>query len=272
MTDNRDDSARDAHQESSSAEDEQSADSKESREPTRMQRLGAQALELSRKVLNVGVDGRGPWKGSIAVATEHLAQHGDAERAIQRLVSTHVRLTASSGFLTGLGGLITMPVLIPADFTALWLSQARLAGAIAHLRGYDVHSEEVRSVIMLSLIGSSATEALAKAGVAVGNKSAVAAISKVPGRVLIEINKKVGYRLITKAGTKGVVNLTRLAPIAGGVIGGSVNLVSTRAVGAYAKNNFPMVASWTPSSSGGDEADETIVDAVILEEHDVTRD
>ncbi|MDO5661078.1 MAG: hypothetical protein Q4G40_00140 [Brachybacterium sp.] len=44
---------------------------------------------------------------------------------------------------------------------------------------------------------------------------------------------------MTKAGTKGVVNLTRLAPIAGGVVGGSVNLVSTTTVAKYAQKNFP---------------------------------
>ena len=97
----------------------------------------------------------------------------------------------------------------------------------------------MRSVILISLIGSSATEALSQAGVQIGTKSAVSAIKQVPGRVLIQVNKIVGFRLITKAGSKGVVNLTKLAPVVGGVIGGGVNFTSTRAVGAWAKKNFP---------------------------------
>jgi hypothetical protein len=206
---------------------------------TRLERLGSKAKDVSDKISNVGVDGMGPWKGSIQVAEEHLTTHGDVEKAIQRLITTHVRLTTGTGFLAGLGGLITPPVALPADFTALWLTQARLAGAIAHLRGYDVRSDEVRSVVLLSLIGSSATEALSQAGVQIGTKSAVSAIKQVPGRVLIQINKMVGFRLITKAGTKGVVNLTKLAPVVGGVIGGGINFTSTRAVGAWAKKNFP---------------------------------
>ncbi|GIG55809.1 hypothetical protein Lfu02_01810 [Longispora fulva] len=113
-------------------------------DPTRLERLGNKARDVSDKIFNVGVDGRGPWKGSIQVAEEHLAKHGDAEKAIQRLISTHVRITSSAGFLAGLGGLITLPVTLPADLTALWPTQARLAGAIAHLRGYDIRSEEVR--------------------------------------------------------------------------------------------------------------------------------
>jgi hypothetical protein len=208
-------------------------------DPTRLERLGGKAKDVTDKISTVGVDGWGPWKGSIQIAEEHLTTHGDIEKAIQRLITTHVRLASSTGFLAGVGGLITLPITLPADLTALWLTQTRLAGAIAHLRGYDTRSEEVRSVVLISLIGSSATEALSQAGVQIGTKSAVSAIKQVPGRVLIQINKTVGFRLITKAGTKGIVNLTKLAPVVGGVIGGGVNFTSTRTVGAWAKKNFP---------------------------------
>lgn len=244
------------------------ADATEFVERTRMEKLSDKALELSHKILNVGVDGHGPWPGSVHVAREHLAQHGDPEKAIRRLITTHVRLTSGSGFLAGLGGLITMPVAIPADFMALWLSQARLGGAIAHLRGYDVHSEEVRSVVMLSLIGSSATEALSKAGVTIGTKSAVSAIGKIPGRALIEINKKVGFRLITKAGSKGVVNLTRLAPVVGGVIGGGINFASTRTVGTYAKMNFPALAEQDAARNEtvNETTPEDVMDPFVIDE------
>lgn len=227
-------------------DDELSAD-----DPTRFERLTSKALEVSNKISNVGVGGMGAWKGSVQVAEEHLAKHGDVEKAIERLIATHVRITSSTGFLTGLGGLIALPVTLPADFTTLWITQARLAGAIAHLRGYDVRSDEVRSVVLMSLIGSSAAEALAQAGVQIGTKSAISAIKQVPGRVLIEINKKVGYRLITRAGTKGIVNLTKLAPIVGGVVGGGVNFTSTRVAGSWAKKNFPATddaAASTPAA------------------------
>lgn len=199
---------------------------------------GAIAKAVTDKIVNVGVTGAGPWKGSIQVANEHLSRHGDPEKAIGRIIGTHIRLTSSTGFLSGVGGLITMPVAIPADLTALWLAQGRLAGSIAHLRGYDVHSEEVRSVVLLSLLGASGAEALSAAGVQIGTKGALSAVNKIPGKVLIEINKKVGFRLVTKAGTKGVVNLTKLVPLAGGFAGGTINAVSTRAVGAWSKHNF----------------------------------
>jgi hypothetical protein len=223
----------------------------ESADPTRLARLAGKAKAVTDKVTSVGLNGVGPWKGSIQVAEEHLAKHGDVEKAIKKLIATHVRLTTTTGFLSGVGGLITLPVTLPADLTALWLAQSRLAGAIAHLRGHDIRSEEVRSVVLMSLVGSSVAETLSQAGIQIGTKSAISAIKHVPGRVLIEINKKIGFRLITKAGTKGVVNLTKLAPLVGGVVGGGVNFGSTHAVGAWSKKNFPQDEKESSAANSG---------------------
>jgi hypothetical protein len=229
------DAAADAEDFADVTEEELAAD------PTRFARLSSKALEVSQKISNVGVDGLGPWKGSVTIAEEHLKQHGNVEDAIKRLIATHVRLASSTGFLAGVGGLITVPVTLPADFTSLWVMQARLAGAIAHLRGYDVRTDEVRSVVLISLIGSSVSEVFSQAGIQFSQKSAVAAIKHIPGTVLTKINQRVGFRLLTKAGSKGVVNLTKLAPVVGGVVGGGVNFASTRAVGSWAKMNFPAI-------------------------------
>ncbi|MFN5980296.1 MAG: hypothetical protein ACK45W_13510, partial [Pseudanabaena sp.] len=55
----------------------------------------------------------------------------------------------------------------------------------------------------------------------IGTKVCQNLIKRIPGRVLIEINKKIGFRLITKAGEKGVVNVMKMLPLVGGVVGGT---------------------------------------------------
>lgn len=67
-------------------------------------------------------------------------------------------------------------------------------------------------------------------------------MKKLPGTVLIKINQKVGFRLLTKFGEKGAVNLVKLVPVAGGIIGGSVDFVGTKAVAKKAYNTFILGA------------------------------
>ncbi len=81
-------------------------------------------------------------------------------------------------------------------------------------------------------------EVVKQAGIKVGEKVTIGALKKVPGRVLIEINKRVGFRLFTKFGEKGVVNLVKLVPLAGGVIGGTIDGAACYSVGQLADRMF----------------------------------
>jgi hypothetical protein len=199
------------------------------------------AQRLSEHLLSRGISGVGPFKGAAEVAGEHLRDASDSEEAIRRLIRTHVRLAASSGFVTGLGGLAALPVTLPAGVTGLYLLGARLSAAVAHLRGYDVASAEVQSAVLVTLLGSAGAEALKKAGIEIGKKSTTAALCNLPGTVLVEINKKVGYRLLSKFGRTGVLNLGKAVPVVGGVIGASVDGVACQSIGIYAKAAFPPV-------------------------------
>jgi hypothetical protein len=204
------------------------------------QDLQAIGEQLIGRVIELGINGGGPLKGAVPIADEHLVgAGGDREEAIRRLVATHVRLAAASGFVTGLGGVATLPVMVPAAMAGLYVIATRMAAGVAHLRGYDVDTEEVRSAILIALLGSAGAATLKKAGVEIGRKSTAAALHKLPGRVLIELNKKVGYRLVTKAGQKGVVNLGKLVPLVGGPIGATVDGVSCRTIATYALRTFP---------------------------------
>jgi hypothetical protein len=201
---------------------------------------GATVQRLVNAILSRGVEGFGPLKSAEAFAEEHLAQHGDVEKAIERVIATHTRLVAASGFATGLGGPITMVVGIPTDVTVFYALSARCVAAVAHLRGYDTSSDEVRSVVLLSLLGAGGAGLAADFGATLGTKAAMVALKKLPGKTLTEINKKVGFRLVTKFGTTGAINLSKWIPVVGGGVGAGVNIAAMRTVGRYAKSNFPV--------------------------------
>ena len=88
------------------------------------------------------------------------------------------------------------------------------------------------------MTGSSASKIFREAGVKFGNKLATNMINKIPGKVLTKINQKVSGRFITKFGTTGFINLGKLVPIAGGIIGGSVDFVGTQIIAKKAYDVF----------------------------------
>ncbi|GJF03413.1 EcsC family protein [Pseudonocardia sp. D17] len=218
---------------------------------------------LVDQVLSVGINGRGRFNSAKEVADEHLATYTDVEQAIRKLVGTNTRLAAASGFVTGLGGVAALPVTIPAALAGLYILAGRMSAAVAYMRGYDIDSEEVRSAVLVSLLGSSGAEVLKRTGVEIGRKSTAAAFQRIPGRALIEINKKVGYRLVTKAGEKGVINLGKLVPFVGAPVGAAVDAVGCRTNATYALKTFEPITGRTGMTISEPE----VVDATATEAH-----
>jgi EcsC protein family len=216
-------------------------------ERSALRSLGERLID---RVIEFGINGGGPLSGALTTAEEHLvATAGDREEAVRRLVAAHVRLAAVSGFVTGVGGIATLPVAVPAATAGLYIVATRMCAGIAYLRGYDVGTDEVRSAILVSLLGSAGASTLKRAGVEIGRRSTAVALERLPARLLIEINKRVGYSLIAKAGEKGVLNLAKLVPLVGGPIGAAVDGVSCKTIAAYALRTFDLR---TGDSQSGD--------------------
>jgi hypothetical protein len=200
----------------------------------------SKALSIVREVADHGINGVGPLVGARTLAEDYIADHryDSNDARVDSLIRWETSKNFGSGFVTGLGGLITLPVSIPGALGVSWMIQARLAGAVASVYGHDLHDDRVRTLALLSLIGDSAKEILKSTGIALGRKLTEQVIRRIPGRVLIEINKKVGFRLVTKAGQKGIFNLIKAVPVAGGLAGGSIDAASCYSVGKTAKFLF----------------------------------
>lgn len=189
-------------------------------------------------IANAGINGLGVLPSAKQVAEEHLSRAASVEDAINSIIAWRTTHAASTGFITGLGGIAAMPVTIPAGLLASYALGANTAAAVAYLRGYDIHSEQVRTMVLLCLIGKAGEEILKNAGIAIGTKVGQNLVKRIPGRVLIEINKKIGFRLITKAGEKGVVNVMKMLPLVGGVVGGTFDGIFVNSCGKTAKTVF----------------------------------
>ena len=173
-------------------------------------RIANVAQDLVRWILDQALDGIGPLPSASDLANDYRRQSypNDAER-VQALIRWAVAKNAATGFVTGLGGVLTLPVAIPGSLAASLAIQAPMVAAIAEIYGHDSKDDQVRTAILLCMIGTAMEDVVKQAGVTLGGKAAIKGLKKIPGKVLIEINKRVGFRLLTKFGEKGVVNLAK---------------------------------------------------------------
>lgn len=151
------------------------------------------------------------------------------------MVKNQLSKTGTSGFLTGLGGMITLPVAVPANIASVIYVQMRMIAAIAHIRGYDLKDDEVKTLVYLCLTGQTAGDILKDVGVKFAQNVGKAQIKRIPGSVLVKINQKIGFRLVTKFGEKGLINLGKMVPVLGGAVGASFDVVTTRTIAEIAK-------------------------------------
>src|SRR5689334_22849855 len=97
------------------------------------------------QALTKAISGAGPLPGAAAAADKQLAQnHSHLNRALHDVIENHVRYAGLQGFLTNLGGLVTMAVTVPANVAGLALIQCRMVAGLVHLRGYDLEDPRVR--------------------------------------------------------------------------------------------------------------------------------
>ncbi len=172
------------------------------------------------------------------LAGDYLSKHASKEEAIKDMLKKQVLKCTTSGFITGFGGAITLPVTIPANIGSVLYVQMRMIACTAYMAGYDISSDQVQTLVYACLAGLSVGEIAKQFGIKFGQKVAVGMIEKIPGKVLTKINQKVGFRLLTKFGEKGLINLGKLVPGVGAVINGGVDFAETKAIAKRAYQMF----------------------------------
>ena len=191
---------------------------------------------LVHRAVSRAIQGIGPLPPAVSAAERQLhEQDGDAERAVHEIIENHVRLAASQGLVTNLGGIITLAATIPVNITGLALLQCRMVAAVAHLRGYDLTDARVRNALLLCVLGEDAVTTLVRSKKLPGGPMTVAtAPAHDPGLdnlVAAEVTSALVGRVVGKRAGTAIV---RRIPLAGGVFGAGSDAYSTWQVGRYA--------------------------------------
>lgn len=197
------------------------------------------SIAVLDKVYSFALKGVGNEDAIKKVADNYLSKNNyDLMSAIKDFTKMQTLKCATTGFVTGLGGLLTLPIAIPADVGGVLYVQLRMIMVIAYLGGHDVNSDKVKAFVYACLVGMSVNDITKQCGLKAAGKLTASLIKKVPGSVIKQINKAVGFRLVTKAGTKGIVNLTKWIPAVSGIIGGVIDGAFTNSVAKRAIEMF----------------------------------
>lgn len=197
---------------------------------------------LVQTLLSAGIDGRGPLRPATAIADAARRRTSDPEEAVERIVRLHFLGGAVGGFATGLGGFVTMPVALPVNIAEFYVQATRMVGAIATVRGYDVNDPQVRTAVLLTLVGSRADEVLAKAGLATGGGAITrVALRRLPPAALMVVNKAIGFRLVRGVFERILSRFGRAVPFLGGIIGAVVDGWMMRRIAEQAMVEFPAI-------------------------------
>ena len=164
------------------------------------------------------------------LANEYIEKYPTKEKAIEAMLKNQILKCTISGFITGFGGFITMPVTIPANLSSVIYVQMRMIACCAYISGHELHSDQTQTFVYACLAGVSVNAILKQGGIKFGMKFAQGLVNKIPGKVLTKINQKVGFRFITKAGSKGIINLGKVIPAVGSVVGGILDFVETKII------------------------------------------
>jgi uncharacterized protein (DUF697 family) len=176
------------------------------------------------------------------LAASYQAQFPSSEQAIEALVRWQIAKAAAAGFLTNIGGAATLPIAVPANLVSALYIQVRMVAAIAALRGHDLKSDQVRTIVLACLCGTTLVDVAKEAAVGIGTGLAQQAATSLSTAALERVKHVGGFELLRKAAGRVPLNLSRLAPLIGGLLAGALDGALTRSYANVAKRLFaPLV-------------------------------
>lgn len=175
--------------------------------------------------------------GAEALALRYRNRHPDTDRAVTALINWQSGVASAAGFATGIGGFVALPVAMPANIASALYIQARLIAAIAHLRGHDIKSDEVRALALACLTGSKAADTLKDAGVRLGTRLARDGAGWLTPALFKKAAHAANGPAVAIAGN-GAARLGRFVPVVGGLVAGGFDAAMTQMIGRTADRVF----------------------------------
>ena len=172
---------------------------------------------------------------------EHVPPH-DAKKLSRRYLNQCATMASGQGFVTGLGGLITLPVTVPADAAAYvaWLARGASAAQLAH--GRETRTETGDAQLKLAMLAGAGVTHVTVNGVRVlvgqmAKKVVATPYAKAPIQAVLKaLGAKLGVQLTHKSFAKAV-------PVVGGFVNGSVQGGMVKVAGSRILAHYQELAT-----------------------------
>lgn len=184
------------------------------------------------------VNGVPGFDSASGMARDYLKGDGSIVDKANSLIRWQNTKAGTSGFISGLGGVVLMPVTIPANISSVMYVQVRMIAAIAYMGDHDLEDDRVKSLVYACICGNAAKDIVKEVGINVGTRLAEQSINNISSKVIVKINQAVGFRLLTKFGQTGAVNIAKIVPFVGGIVGATFDSVTTNTIGNIARDTF----------------------------------
>lgn len=164
------------------------------------------------------------------LAYDYLFRYGSRDEAVTKLIEQESIKAASSGFLTNLGGIITLPLTLPLNVSGLILIQLRLVMTIALLYELTIPVKQSKALYLFLLTGHAGKQLCQQYvhGVLLGSSKSLTK----------QINHCIGLSLIKQQAVKTTTKLFRFMPFIGGIISGTMDGLLTYRMGISAKGHI----------------------------------
>ncbi len=139
------------------------------------------------------------------------------------------------GAIGGIGGVLSLPISVPAELVASWKIQVNMAMAIATVYGHDTSRPEFKTDIYLIMAGDKAREHLKQLGLEVGDKLTRKALQKLlTAEVRTQIRNAIPKAIIRKTGRSTTGKLMKLVPVASAPVNFAFDYGAAKVIGKAA--------------------------------------
>lgn len=194
---------------------------------------------------DVGIDGKFRFRSAATIA-QRADRGGRASpnRAVRRVVRKHRHGVTLGGFLTGLGGFVTLPVLLPLNVVEFYVQATRMVAAIAAVRGHDLQDDTIRARVLTTLLGEEAGDVLDHIGLSPIAGIATKQVTKrLPASQTSQVANAIGVRILRRFALRSFRIFGKAIPGLGALVGAWSDRRQLRKIAETAKREFPLLTA-----------------------------